>query len=203
MPTRAALRGCSGGPGRRRTLKWATSAYDTPALTKLSAQKLLLLIFALPRLSPLRVGSNAGALECQRACEGWPSALGCSHPVPPAHRSQHRIRDSRSSGTRSSCALTLRRRVGMGGPISLARGAARGAVQQGCTVPRPSPGDDRRPVLLVRSARLHAAACWGRATSRDFQDPMQKASERDLSPIFAEWVYGEQPHRSRMEANHP
>jgi len=28
---------------------------------------------------------------------------------------------------------------------------------------------------------------------------MQKASERDLSAMFAEWVYGEQPHRPRMK----
>jgi aminopeptidase N len=30
-------------------------------------------------------------------------------------------------------------------------------------------------------------------TSRDFQQAMQTASGRDLSPIFAEWVYGEEP----------
>lgn len=38
--------------------------------------------------------------------------------------------------------------------------------------------------------RRHAG---GTVTSRDFQNAMQQASERDLSPMFAEWVYGEQP----------
>lgn len=36
--------------------------------------------------------------------------------------------------------------------------------------------------------RQHAG---GTATSRDFQNAMQNASGRDLSPMFAEWVYGE------------
>jgi aminopeptidase N len=35
--------------------------------------------------------------------------------------------------------------------------------------------------------RRHAG---GTVTSRDFQNAMQKASGRDLSPMFAEWVYG-------------
>jgi aminopeptidase N len=38
--------------------------------------------------------------------------------------------------------------------------------------------------------RKHAG---GTVTSRDFQHAMQKASGRDLSPVFAEWVYGDQP----------
>ena len=36
--------------------------------------------------------------------------------------------------------------------------------------------------------RRHAG---GTVTSRDFQNAMQEASGRDLSPMFAEWVYGE------------
>ncbi len=36
--------------------------------------------------------------------------------------------------------------------------------------------------------RRHAG---GTVTSRDFQNSMQEASGRDLSPMFAEWVYGE------------
>jgi aminopeptidase N len=31
----------------------------------------------------------------------------------------------------------------------------------------------------------------GTVTSKDFQNAMEKASRRDLSPLFAEWVYGE------------
>jgi aminopeptidase N len=38
--------------------------------------------------------------------------------------------------------------------------------------------------------RQHAG---GTVTSRDFQHAMQRASGRDLSPMFAEWVYGDQP----------
>lgn len=38
--------------------------------------------------------------------------------------------------------------------------------------------------------RQHAG---GTVTSRDFQYAMQRASGRDLSPMFTEWVYGDQP----------
>ena len=38
--------------------------------------------------------------------------------------------------------------------------------------------------------RQHAG---GTVTSRDFQNAMQKAGGHDLSPMFAEWVYGEKP----------
>ncbi len=41
---------------------------------------------------------------------------------------------------------------------------------------------------LRRFTRRHAG---GTVTSRDFQDAMEKASGRDLSPMFAEWVYDE------------
>lgn len=41
---------------------------------------------------------------------------------------------------------------------------------------------------LRRFTRQHAG---GTVTSRDFQDAMQQESRRDLSPMFAEWVYGE------------
>jgi len=41
---------------------------------------------------------------------------------------------------------------------------------------------------LRRFTRQHAG---GAVTSRDFQDAMQQASGRDLSPLFAEWVYDE------------
>jgi aminopeptidase N len=35
----------------------------------------------------------------------------------------------------------------------------------------------------------------GTVTSRDLQLAMQEASGRDMSPIFAEWVYGQQRGR--------
>jgi aminopeptidase N len=41
---------------------------------------------------------------------------------------------------------------------------------------------------LRHFTRQHAG---GTVTSRDFQNAMQQASGRDLSPMFAEWVYGE------------
>jgi aminopeptidase N len=41
---------------------------------------------------------------------------------------------------------------------------------------------------LRRFTRQHAG---GIVTSRDFQDAMEKASGRDLSPTFKSWVYGE------------
>lgn len=41
---------------------------------------------------------------------------------------------------------------------------------------------------LRRYTRRHAG---GTVTSRDFQRAMEQASRRDLSPLFAQWVYGE------------
>jgi aminopeptidase N len=42
---------------------------------------------------------------------------------------------------------------------------------------------------LRRFTRAHAG---GTVTSRDFQAAMERSSRRDLSPLFAEWVYGDQ-----------
>lgn len=41
---------------------------------------------------------------------------------------------------------------------------------------------------LSRYTRAHAG---GTATSRDFERAMEAASDRDLHPLFAQWVYGE------------
>lgn len=51
-------------------------------------------------------------------------------------------------------------------------------------------GDDAFWKGLRGFTRRHAG---GTVTSRDFQNAMQKASGRDLSPLFAEWVYGKSP----------
>ena len=49
-------------------------------------------------------------------------------------------------------------------------------------------GDDAFWAGLRGFTRRHAG---GTVTSRDFQRAMEAASRRDLSPLFAEWVYGE------------
>lgn len=53
---------------------------------------------------------------------------------------------------------------------------------------RETVGDDAFWNGLRGFTQLHAG---GTVTSRDFQNAMQKATRRDLSPLFAEWVYGE------------
>ena len=49
-------------------------------------------------------------------------------------------------------------------------------------------GDDAFWDGLRRFTREHSG---GTVTSKDFQNAMEAASDRDLSPMFAEWVYGE------------
>jgi hypothetical protein len=51
-------------------------------------------------------------------------------------------------------------------------------------------GDEAFWTGLRTYTRRHAG---GTVTSRDLQLAMQQASGRDLSPTFAEWVYGQQP----------
>ncbi|MBA3677062.1 MAG: M1 family peptidase [Sphingosinicella sp.] len=52
---------------------------------------------------------------------------------------------------------------------------------------RESIGDAAFWAALRGFTRQHAG---GTVTSKDFQNAMEKASKRDLSPMFAEWVYG-------------